>query len=106
MPVKNPLLRRYWIEFAVAPPPPVPPGSIPVDGEPYPWIFRRCGVTAFTPEDALWLLRQLVFTETPLPPVHQIIENVDLSTRDLRMWPSGVPIWPGVWFPIALEPLR
>ena len=93
-------LRRYWIEFAW----PKPEGI--VAGRPEPFGF---GVTAFSLDDALDLLRREFFErmESPMPPLRGVIEDVDVSTLDddhvrPNMHP---PNWRGVWYP-RLRTLR
>jgi hypothetical protein len=100
-PLKNPLLRRYWIEFDVAPPNQPPAGAIQHDGD-YPWWMERCGVTAYSLDDALELVRQQLWKcEATLPPIRKVIEDVDVSTLEDRyvLTHMGPPIWRGVWFP-------
>ncbi len=93
--LKNPLLTRYWIEFE---PPVDPPGYHRC------WPPGKCGVTAYSLEDALWLLQEHVFLDTPVPKVQKVTENVDLS--DPEFWRQfrafvGARIWRGVWYPFA-----
>ncbi len=60
-----------------------------------------CGVTAFTRDDAVSLLREKVFHAIPLPPLTKVIESVDVSTLDAgHVLPNmGDPTIRGVWFP-------
>jgi hypothetical protein len=78
-------LTRYWITFK----PTVEP------------TFHNsgCGVTALGKSDALTLLTNALGKE--LPPIDQIIENVDVQTLDVdHIIPNmGVPAERGVWFP-------
>jgi hypothetical protein len=65
-------------------------------------MVRRCGVTAYSLEDALALVRQELWrTDEPLPSIREVIEDVDVSTLDPgHVLPNmGPPIWRGVWFP-------
>ena len=92
---KNPLLTRFWIEFQ---PPPDPPDYHRC------WPPGTCGVTAYSLEDALWLLQEHVFLDNSVPKVRRVTENVDLS--HLEIWRRfgasvGAPIWRGVWYPFA-----
>jgi hypothetical protein len=84
------MLRRYWFRFRLA-----------ADAAPAPGVRLGCGVTAYNYEDALHLLLQVVFTNDVLPPIQEVIEDVDVSTLDANhVLPNmGVPIWRGVWFP-------
>ena len=86
--MKNPLLHRFWIEFE--------PGS----GIAWPPRWA-CGVTAYSLDDAMQLLRLRVFRECDVPPVRKVVEDVDITTLDRgHVRPNmGVPIWRGVWFP-------
>ncbi len=89
----DPYLTRYWLEFE---PPSDPPGYLEA------WPPGRCGVTAYTLEDALYLLREHVFLDTPVPKVRSVKEDVDLSQpgywQQVRAH-MGAPNWRGVWFP-------
>ena len=60
-----------------------------------------CGVTAFTFEDAIAVLRETVFGADPTPEVEQVLEDVDVQTLDAgRVRPNmGPPNERGVWFP-------
>jgi hypothetical protein len=94
-PIKNPLLTRYWIEFE----PPDPP-------EQYHrcWPPGQCGVTAYSLEDALGLIREHVFLDSPVPRARRVREGVDLSTDELDpgagRW-MGAPVWRSVCYPFA-----
>jgi hypothetical protein len=97
-------LHRYWVELKA-------PETRP-EAHSRLWLLRfglgerrfGCGVTAYTPEDALWLIQRDVFRGKPLPEVEKVIEDVDVSTLDAFNDPHlksnfGVPIWRGIWFP-------
>jgi hypothetical protein len=60
-----------------------------------------CGVTAYSYEDALVVLRERRFKNDLLPSIHKVIEDIDVSTLDPgHVLPNiGVPIWRGIWFP-------
>lgn len=88
------LLTRYWIKFDTS--------TAAAERQ----VARRgakfgCGVTAYGYEDALTLLRWLLFDGEPLPPVAQVIESVDIRTLDQgHVAPNiGLPVWRGLWFP-------
>jgi len=95
-PLKNSLLHRYWIEFASAP----PRGregymlSLP--------LARFCGVTAYTLDDARYLIREQLCLGRDLPPIREIIEDVDIAKLDSgHIQPNmGEPFWRGVWYPV------
>lgn len=85
-------MRRYWIEFDLSnyERPPVS-------------IDMGLGVTAQSREDALSLVRDRVFGGRELPPVRQVIDDVDVSTLDPgHVRPNmGAPTWRGIWFPLG-----
>ena len=87
--IKNPLLRRFWIEFVRMNSDPAMLWSPP----------SACGVTAYTYGDAISLMHAYFGIDKPLPPIQTVKEDVDVSL--LELWPSftGVPIWRGVWYP-------
>jgi hypothetical protein len=78
-------LTRYWITFG--------PTKQPT------FLNLGCGVTALGKSDALSLLENALGKE--LPPIDQIIENVDIQTLDAgHVIPNmGMPAERGVWFP-------
>jgi len=88
------LLKRFWFEF-----------DISEDAlrrySSYSGLGLGCGVTAYSYEDALVVLRERLFKKDPLPPVRSVIEDIDISTLDPgHVLPNiGVSIWRGVWFP-------
>ena len=84
-------LTRYWFEFDITAEDDHPVG-----------VLLGCGVTARGYDDALSLLRERVWEGRELPPVRNVIEDVDVSSLDpghvlpnLVMPPTGR----GVWFP-------
>lgn len=84
------LLHRYWLRFDLQ--------------DPRPSVLRvGCGVTAFSREDALSLVRQEVFGGAALPPVVEIVEDVDVSALDAgHILPNmEEPVSRGVWFPMG-----
>ena len=78
-------LTRYWITFKQV--------------RESTFLNLGCGVTALGKPDALTLLQSALGQE--LPPIDQIIENVDVQTLDAGyIIPNmGVPTERGVWFP-------
>ncbi len=88
--MKEPL-HRYWIEF-----------DLTIDDpRSVTGLMLGCGVTAYTRDDALYLVRSRVLHGEALPPIKSIVEDVDVSMLDQghvmpNIWP---PIWRGVWFP-------
>jgi hypothetical protein len=81
------MLTRYWFKFELLPP--------------YHPLRKGCGVTAYTYNDAMKLLMQSLFKDTPMPPVQEVIENIDISTLDQKHIIPNMesPTWRGVWFP-------
>jgi len=59
------------------------------------------GVTAVSRDDALTLVRTGLFEGDSLPPVADVIEDVDVRTIDLlHVRPNmGDPSVRGIWFP-------
>ena len=82
-------LHRYWFEFG-GPREALPPGS-----------RLGCGVTAIDRTDARRLLAAGPFRGRGLPPIEQIIEDVDVSELDPgHVVPNiGDVTQRGVWFP-------
>ena len=60
-----------------------------------------CGVTAYNFEDALTLMKENVFGDDDLPPIRNVVEDIDISTLDEKQVRSniGIPVFRGVWFP-------
>jgi hypothetical protein len=88
------LLTRFWFEFDRS----TDELRRHVDGYGAGW---GCGVTAYSYEDALNLLRPELFQDEPIPPILRVVENVDVSTLEAgHVRPNmGVCIWRGIWFP-------
>jgi len=84
-------LIRYWFRFDVK------------FGDSYDslGLLLGCGVTAFGYEDAIELMKENIFKEKEMPPIKEFVENVDISTLDLKhIAPAmGVPIYRGIWYP-------
>lgn len=96
------MLHRYWIKFEVTDE--ATCKRVHAHG-----VLMGCGVTWFTVEDALHLVRERMFRGAALPPVAELIEDVDLSTLDRNhVLPNALPpVWRGVWFPMGFaEPPR
>lgn len=81
-------LPRFWIEFQAGVEPPA-------------GCRLGCGVTAFSREDALALVREHVHEGNPLPAISRVLENVDVSTLDQNhVIPNmGDVTRRGIWFP-------
>lgn len=88
-------LRRYWVKFQHTPAPSA--------------LALGVGVSAFGKEDALALIGERVFVEHELPPILEMIEDVDVRTLDEgHVIPNmGVVARRGIWFPLGYdEPLK
>ncbi len=86
------MLTRYWIEFV--------PSERYDDDEASP-LPRTCGVTAASLDDALALVRALVFRGAALPPVQRVTEGVDTGMLTMvHVGPYSLPPdAAGVWYP-------
>ena len=84
------LLTRFWLKFSPLP---------------YNPLNLGCGVTAYSYDDAISLLRRRVFKDEELPTIVSVIENVDVSTLDQRhVIPNmGVCVDRGIWFPLGYD---
>jgi hypothetical protein len=84
------MLRRYWFEFDLSQSP--APAADSEDG---------CGVTAYDYDDVLDLMKEGVFGESGLPPIRNVVEDIDISALDETRVRSriGMPVFRGVWFP-------
>jgi hypothetical protein len=91
-----PELTRYWITFRY---PPVKSEGVVVG------LWHQqvgFGVTALDLDDALGIVRREFFDKHDLdmPPVREVVENVDVSTLDDHIRPNmHPPNWRGMWFP-------
>lgn len=64
-----------------------------------------CGVTAYSREDAIALMKDKVFAEIPFPPIRSEQEDVDVSTLDPgHVLPNmGNVLKRGIWFPLGYD---
>ncbi|MBS1500423.1 MAG: hypothetical protein JST32_00070 [Bacteroidetes bacterium] len=87
-------LNRFWFEFDQT------CGDLP------PGVKWGCGITAWTYDDAVNILRSKVFKGRQLQVFKKVIENVDVSTLDAGhvlpniLTPTSVR---GVWFPMGYD---
>ena len=83
-------LRRYWFKFRS-----IPPGVLRLG----------CGITAYTHDDAVNILRETVFRDRELPEIEAITEDVDIRTLDQKHIIPNMEAcsWRGVWFPRGYE---
>jgi hypothetical protein len=92
------LLTRFWLEFNVSQP--VPPNSILLDGGPF-----YFGITAYSYEDALHILRKS-FTIPADAELVCVVEDIDISSLDANhILPNLTvpPSWRGIWYPLGFE---
>jgi hypothetical protein len=87
-------MTRYWFKFDLSNYE-NPPGGVRLG----------CGITAVSPDQAMFILKEKVFKNRILPPVLEYIPNVDVSTLDQNhITPNMLPpVRPGVWFPMGYE---
>ena len=80
-------LRRFWFRFE----------SLPK----FTSLQLGCGVTARDYEDALSILGETVFSRQTIPPIQNVIEDVDIGSLDQGHVVPNMepPIFRGVWFP-------
>ena len=85
-------LIRYWFEFGLSLEDRHPSG-----------VLLGCGVTAYSYEDAIALLKDRVFTDQPVPKITRIVENIDVSSLDENHVLPNIetPIYRGIWFPLG-----
>jgi hypothetical protein len=79
------VLRRFWLKF---------------DDDVY--SPMGYGVTAWTEDDAISILKSLVFRDQPVPKA-KITADVDFSALDPgHIGPNmGSPNWRGIWYPLG-----
>jgi hypothetical protein len=92
-PIKNPLLHRFWIESE----PDVFDNRLPLltiysDGVPHK-VPRAVGVTAFTLDDALFLVDDELFSQLPRPPLRRILEDFEATRLPDLALHAGLPTW-------------
>ena len=82
-------LHRYWILFEIS------------DEMPHYWHLRvGCGVTAHNVSNALQIVQDELFKEEALPPILDVVEDVDVSALDPNHdIPMGCPACYGIWYP-------
>ena len=92
--MRDELVTRFWFEFDLS-------------GEnlrrfPY-FPAYGIGITAYDYHDALRLLRKWVIRGDEMPPIIDVIEDVDISRLEQEFGPRnlrlGCPVWRGVWHP-------
>jgi hypothetical protein len=81
------MLKQYWFKFKTLPPSPLNMG---------------CGITAYSYDDALNILKERVFpNRDPIPEIASCVEDIDISSLDEKhVRPNmDAPVNRGVWFP-------
>lgn len=68
-------------------------------------IGRGCGITAFSEEDAIFLLEETIFKGKIIPKIKAIYPNIDITTLDENhIRPNmGTVSVRGVWFPKGFD---
>ena len=64
-------MKRYWFQFDIESSINYPAG-----------IGFGCGVTALDYSDAVTIMKKHLFGDRDLPPIKEVVENVDLRTLD------------------------
>ena len=112
-PIKNPLLHRYWIEFEPVSEDPTAAAWLTVNHRGVSLTGPRVfGVTAYTLDDALLVLTNEFFSETDMPAIRRVVQDVDDSELGSLARSAGFPewlpvtdfdpvswFWRGIWFP-------
>lgn len=97
------LLRRYWFEFELPPREPrAPGGRLQIEDRPTLHLRNGIGVTGYSEDDCLQLIRAQVCHGEEPPPVTSV--RIDVDVREIPEWfhrhhQVGVPPWRGVWAP-------
>jgi hypothetical protein len=95
---KSELLHRYWFEFEK-------PKSSASDKELVLtcWPPFGCGVTGYDYDDAVALMKRMVFSSEALPNIATVSKDADMSVllnENEHIWPNiSCPVWRGVWWP-------
>jgi hypothetical protein len=82
----NKLLTAYWIEFG-------------------PLLASQFGVTAYSFDDAISILKQKVYRNEEMPPVKTSIENIKFKDLDQNhVVPNmGAITERGIWYPLNYQ---
>ena len=83
------VLKRYWFQFELIDAPSA--------------LNLGCGITAYSRDDALTILRERVFRGGDSPRIVNVQEDVDVSTLDPKhvLGNIGLVVDRGVWFPLG-----
>lgn len=87
-------LKRFWLKFNLTIVDSAPPG-----------ILQGIGVTAYNYEDAIELIKVLVFNSKKLPKITKCVENIDVNDLDHdHVLPNmGDVTERGIWFPLGYQ---
>ena len=87
-------LRRYWFKF-----------DITIQNNPPIGTLVGCGVTAYNYDDAMNLIKEMVFKTINIPPLIECIEDVNVLSLDSNhVLPNmGLVTVRGIWFPLGYE---
>ena len=91
-------LTRYWITFEYPPDEREDVGVVVGRW----WQQVGFGITATDFDDAMAILQREWFGpyDLDVPPIREVVENVDVSTLDDHVRPNmNPPNWRGMWFP-------
>jgi len=87
-------IRKFWFEFSEDSDAPLPLG-----------VKLGCGISAYNYDDALGIVKRLVFEGKSLPPLARKVKDVDISILDKNhVLPNmGDVLQRGVWFPLGYD---
>lgn len=87
------LLKRFWVTFEFTDKELAESVNV--------GLGYGCGVTAYSLEDAVGIMKRDLFINESMPEIREVVENVDLSTLDKsHVLPNiGPPVDRGIWFP-------
>ena len=87
------LLKRFWVTFEVT--------DIELTERVNVGLGYGCGVTAYSLDDAVGIMKRDLFFDGSMPEIREVVENVDLPTLDENhVLPNiGTPVDRGIWFP-------
>ena len=75
------MLIRYWFEFEF---PEINKGTFGTG--------LGFGVTAYSYDDAVFIIKKQIFTDCPFPAIKKVIENIDVSKLDAgHVLPNMLP---------------
>ncbi len=90
--MQNKFLIRFWFEFEGG-------DELFALG-----LKLGCGITAFSYEDAIYILKKEIFGNESLPIIRNCIENIDIRDLDQGHIVPNIfltPSFRGVWYPMG-----